>query len=293
MARNLALKPAIWSRRTFYDPFKNSLAICPFRPNAVSKTNFILPGSLKVILRNAKADSTKEMFVAARNLHAILSYDGTEPVTVFSQTKGILKIQPTKGYHRCTVHYDDSIDFSLNMQNLQELQTFVHASIPWLYGFQYLHPMEEGERLDTRMRIGHTFDRKNKGKMLALVFNPCRLKAHMDKYIGIWHGAILIRFLEQQDYISVPISMEEVARICSHDFNIHGPTLYFSNSFSHRIQNCAITFNRKENWYFVRAVEEQKSICFRLDHLEFMHMRILFKAALPYISGFDHTLNHI
>lgn len=196
-----------------------------------------------------------------------------------------MKIKPWREYfHKFSILDNGEFYMSIDDLSFKEIQSMIYSSIPWIYGFDYLQPLPEGQLFNSRPRIGHVFKRYE-DKWFSLVFSPPVLRPNR----MISTGSSLLGFGTCGQFISVAFGFEAMGRICTHNFCRDGNFLEIAG-FSSKTQSLLwITFDKEKKHYFIRGIEGEKNICFRLDSSEFLFLRNLLKAAIPVLSGFAYT----
>jgi len=287
MQKDLWRNQLIWSQRVFFDGAKNRLSVVPIAPVRVPPHKYITPGGFKFDLRTPTKRT--HFYVSARNLANLLAYDGVNPVKIFSKEQKMLKLGPKQGskrsYHEICMMFDGSpINIWLWESDWKEIQVLLLGSLRWMYGFHFLRVVPQNGNFASEPHITHMFSRKNHDRLFAVNFNHCSMAGDSIKF-----GSMLLRFLEGDDYIFVGLTIQDAARLCTHDFTRKGYKIRFTTQLVGRDTRCTVSFDKQNGYYYFRAEELGKNICFRLDLLEFSHLAQLIEASIPVLTGFVYT----
>jgi len=279
------LKKPFWSNLSFRDNFGVGLKVLPFPAFRVGK--YINNGHVTLKLYANQGEEPKEARVLARDLSRILEYDFDSLHWLQEAQKKKLLLRPTvhEHYHRIVLmEGSDYISISLNAIDVHKMKAVIAGIIPFLYGFHHLIPAAEE---NPKTVVVHQIKRAQADRFVRVCFYPPH---HTDRDF-ILKGSYYFTFHENDVRIGVPLTMMDIARICSQNFRRSQRSLGFASKFSERNEaSMSIVFHKDS--YFITAARENASICFKLREGEFEHIRLLLKASIPVLSGFEYAFNY-
>jgi len=279
------LKNPFWTNLSLLDKFGNSLKILPFSAFRIGK--YINNGHITLKFTANHGEERKEARIFARDLFRILEYDFHSVHWLKEAQEKKLILRPTKNenYHRFVLmEGSDYVSISLNNTDVHQMKAVIQGIIPFLCGFQYLIPTAEEI---PKTVVTHQIKRAQADRFMRVCFYSPH---HTDRDF-IMKGSYYVTFHESDVRIDVPLRMMDISRICAQDFRHSHHTLDFVNNFSEQNEaSMSIVFHKDS--YFITATREKTSICFKLRIGEFEHIRLLFKASIPVLSGFEYAFNY-
>jgi len=271
----------------FRDAYKRDL-IFNILPS-IRTGNTIKPGIVEIRIKNPDQDSHEVAYLSGLALSQIAAYDTVNKLWISGMKDTSLKIVPSctnpNTFHQVNIFSQGFTYVSLDLDSIREFQSLAFACIPWIYGFHFLKPANAHLPFERMLHVSHQFKRNDKRRYFAVNINPCRHRNGLIEF-----GSIYFRFINSDDFIGVSLSLLQISTLCSHNFQ-NGGVLYLCSDFLSNETSCTIQYDAVNQKYFIFAHGGELKLCFRLNVFEFLHLRNLLKAALPFLSGFDYALN--